>query len=74
MDSTTRAGWRQHHELLQGELVAWSALHDAPLSPMHHKIVHTLDWLEMERFVGSASRARGAPERSRWALAVERTR
>lgn len=69
MDSTTRHGYRQHHELLQLELVAWSAQHEAAATPSHQRIVHVLDWLELERFVGRRPHARGAPERSRWALA-----
>lgn len=36
---------------------------------MHQRIVHTLDWLELQTLLGYAGKRPGAPERSRLALA-----
>ena len=36
---------------------------------MHQRIVHTLDWLDMDSLLGYAGPRVGAPERSRVALA-----
>lgn len=69
MDCTTRRGYRQHQELLQRELGQWAACREASLSPVHQRIVHTLDWLEPQALLGYSGKRKGAPERSRLALA-----
>lgn len=55
--------------LLQRELGQWAAGLEFGLTPMHQRIVHTLDWLDMDSLLGYAGRRVGAPERSRVALA-----
>jgi len=69
MNCTTRQGYRQHHELLQRELGQWGAGCQVSLTPMHQRIVHTLDWLDLQTLLGYAGKRPGAPERSRLALA-----
>lgn len=69
MNFTARQGYRQHHTLLQRELGQWAAGVELGLTPLHQRIVHTLDWLDMERLLGYAGPRVGAPERSRVALA-----
>ena len=69
MNFTARQGYRQHHTLLQRELGQWAAGLELGLTPVHQRIVHTLDWLDMERLLGYAGPRVGAPERSRVALA-----
>ena len=69
MDFTARHGYRQHQLLLQRELGQWAAGLELGLTPMHQRIVHTLDWLDMERLLGYAGPRVGAPEHSRVALA-----
>jgi K+-transporting ATPase c subunit len=69
MNFTARQGYRQHHTLLQRELGQWAAGLELGLTPLHQRIVHTLDWLDMERLLGYAGPRVGAPERSRVALA-----
>lgn len=55
--------------LLQRELGQWAAGLEFGLTPMHQRIAHTLDWLDMDSLLGYAGRRVGAPERSRVALA-----
>jgi Transposase DDE domain len=69
MNCTARQGYRQHHTLLQRELGQWAAGLELALTPVHERIVHTLDWLEMDAFVGYQGCRVGAPEHSRLALA-----
>jgi hypothetical protein len=69
MNFTARQGYRQHHRLLQRELGQWAAGLELGLTPLHQRIVHTLDWLGMESLLGYAGSRVGAPERSRVALA-----
>lgn len=69
MDCTARLGYRQHHLLLQRELGQWAAGLEFGLTPMHQRIAHTLDWLDMDSLLGYAGPRVGAPERSRVALA-----
>lgn len=69
MDCTTRWGYRQHRELLQRELGQWAADIETSLTPMHQRIVHTLDWLDLQALLGYSGKRPGAPERSRLALA-----
>jgi K+-transporting ATPase c subunit len=69
MNFTARQGYRQHHTLLQRELGQWAAGLELGITPLHQRIVHTLDWLDMERLLGYAGPRVGAPERSRVALA-----
>lgn len=69
MDCTTRRGYRQHQELLQRELGQWAAGCEASLTPMHQRIVHTLDWLDLAVLLGYSGKRAGAPECSRLALA-----
>lgn len=69
MNFTARHGYRQHHALLQRELGQWAAGLELGITPLHQRIVHTLDWLDMERLLGYAGPRVGAPERSRVALA-----
>lgn len=69
MDCTTRRGYRQHQELLQRELGQWAAGGQMSLTPMHQRIVHTLGWLEPQALLGYSGKRKGAPERSRLALA-----
>lgn len=69
MNFTARQGYRQHHTLLQRELGQWAAGLELGLTPLHQRIVHTLDWLDMECLLGYAGPRVGAPERSRVALA-----
>ena len=69
MNFTARHGYRQHQLLLQRELGQWAAGLEFTLTPMHQRIVHTLDWLDMESLLGYAGPRVGAPERSRIALA-----
>ena len=69
MNFTARQGCRPHHMLLQRELGQWAAGVELGLTPLHQRIVHTLDWLDMERLLGYAGPRVGAPERSRVALA-----
>jgi hypothetical protein len=69
MDCTTRRGYRQHRELLQRELGQWAACQQTSLTPMHQRIVHTLDWLDPQTLLGYSGKRPGAPERSRLALA-----
>lgn len=65
MNFTARQGYRQHHMLLQRELGQWAAGVELGLTPLHQRIVHTLDWLDMERLLGYAGpgsgRARAQP-------------
>lgn len=68
MNFTARQAYRQHHTLLQRELGQWAAGLELGLTPVHQRIVHTLDWLDMERLLGYAGPRVGAPERSRLAL------
>ena len=69
MNCTARHGYRQHHLLLQRELGQWAAGLELGLTPIHQRIVHTLDWLEMDGLLSYAGRRAGAPECSRLALA-----
>lgn len=69
MDCTTRRGYCQHQELLQRELGQWAACRETSASPVHQRIVHTLDWLEPQALLGYSGKRKGAPERSRVALA-----
>lgn len=69
MDCTTWRGYRQHQELLQRELGQWVAGSGMSLTPMHERIVHTLDWLDLQALLGYSGKRPGAPERSRLALA-----
>lgn len=69
MNFTARHGYRQHHLLLQRELGQWAAGLALGLTPVHQRIVHTLDWLDMESLLGYAGPRVGAPECSRVALA-----
>ena len=69
MNCTARHGYRQHHTLLQHELGQWAAGLEVGLTPVHQRIVHTLDWLDIDSLLGYAARRVGAPERSRFALA-----
>jgi Transposase DDE domain len=69
MNCTARQGYRQHHTLLQRELGQWAAGLELTLTPVHERIIHTLDWLEMDAFVGYSGCRVGAPEHSRLALA-----
>ena len=69
MNFTARHGYLQHHMLLQRELGQWAAGLELGLTPMHQRIVHTLDWLDMDSLLGYAGPRVGAPERSRVALA-----
>ena len=52
MDHTTRQGYRQHQHLLQRELGAWAAGLELSLTPVHQRIVHTLDWLDVQTLLG----------------------
>ena len=69
MNCTARHGYRQHHTLLQRELGQWAAGLELGLTPLHQRIVHTLDWLDIDSLLGYAGARVGAPERSRFALA-----
>jgi hypothetical protein len=69
MNFTARQGYRQHHTLLQRELGQWAAGLELGITPLHQRIVHTLDWLDMQSLLGYAGPRVGAPERSRVALA-----
>jgi hypothetical protein len=69
MNCTARHGYRQHQLLLQRELGQWAAGLDLALTPVHQRIVHTLDWINMDAMLGYSARTAGAPERSRVALA-----
>lgn len=55
--------------LLQRELGQWATGLEFGLTPMHQRIAHTLDWLDMDSLLGYAGPRVGAPERSRVALA-----
>ena len=65
MNFTARHGYRQHHMLLQRELGEWAAGLELTLTPVHQRIVHTLDWLDMQSLLGYAGPRVGAPERTR---------
>ena len=69
MNCTARQGYRQHQLLLQRELGQWALSLEITLTPVHQRIVQTLDWLNMDRLMGYASKRVGRPERSRVALA-----
>ena len=69
MNCTARHGFRQHHLLLQRELGQWATGLELGLTPVHQRIVHTLDWLEMDGLLGYTGRTAGAPQCSRLALA-----
>ena len=69
MDCIARHGYRQHHLLLQRELGQWAAGLEFGLTPLHQRIVHTLDWLELDGWLGYVGKRAGPPERSRLALA-----
>ena len=69
MNCTARHGYRQHQILLQRELGQWAAGLDLSLTPLHQRIVHTLDWINMDSLLGYSARTAGAPQRSRVALA-----
>ena len=58
MDCTTRRGYRQHQELLQRELGQWAACREISLTPMHQRIVHTLDWLDLQVLLGQTKQLR----------------
>ena len=47
----------------------WAAGLELGLTPLHQRIVHTLDWLDIDSLLGYAGARVGAPERSRFALA-----
>ena len=69
MNCTARHGYRQHQLLLQRELGQWASSLELPLTPVHQRIVQTLDWLDMDTLLGYVGKAVGRPERSRVALA-----
>lgn len=69
MNCTARHGYRQHHLLLQRELGQWACGLELTLTPVHQRIVHTLDWLNLDSLMGYAGKRAGPPERSRLALA-----
>ena len=69
MNCTTRQGYRQHYLLLQRELGQWATGLELTLTPVHQRIVHTLDWLNLDSLMGYAGKRCGPPERSRLALA-----
>ena len=69
MNCTARQGYRQHQLLLQRELGQWAASLEVTLTPVHQRIAHTLDWLNMDSLLGYTGKRVGPPERSRVALA-----
>jgi K+-transporting ATPase c subunit len=69
MNCTARQGYRQHQLLLQRELGQWAASLEVGLTPVHQRIVHTLDWLNLDSLLGYAGKRVGPPQRSRLALA-----
>jgi K+-transporting ATPase c subunit len=69
MNSTARHGYRQHHILLQRELGQWASGLEQTITPLHQRIVLTLDWLNLDSLIGYAGKRAGPPERSRVALA-----
>ena len=69
MNCTARQGYRQHQLLLQRELGQWAASLEVALTPVHQRIVHSLDWLNLDGLIGYSGKRAGAPERSRLALA-----
>ena len=69
MNCTARHGYRQHQLLLQRELGQWALSLELTLTPVHQRIVQTLDWLNMDHLMGYAGKRAGRPERSRVALA-----
>ena len=69
MNCSARHGYPQHHLLLQRELGQWATGLELELTHVHQRIVHTLDWLEMDGLLGYAGRTAGAPQCSRLALA-----
>ena len=69
MNCTARHGYRQHQLLLQRELGQWASSLELALTPVHQRIVQTLDWLNMDSLLGYAGKRAGRPERSRVALA-----
>lgn len=69
MNSTARQGYRQHQILLQRELGQWAAGLEQTLTPLHQRIVHTLDWLNIDSLIGYTGKRAGPPEHSRVALA-----
>jgi hypothetical protein len=54
---------------LQRELGQWAANLEVGLTPVHQRIVHTLDWLNLDGLLGYAGKRVGPPQRSRLALA-----
>ena len=63
MNCTARHGYRQHQLLLQRELGQWASSLELTLTPVHQRIVQTLDWLNMDRLMGYAGKRSGRPER-----------
>lgn len=69
MNCTARHGYRQHRLLLQRELGQWAAGIELGLTPVHQRIVHTLDLINMDAMLGYSAKTAGAPEHNRVALA-----
>ena len=69
MNCTARHGYRQHRLLLQRELGQWAAGLELGLTPVHQRIVHTLDLINMDALLGYSAKTAGAPEHNRVALA-----
>jgi hypothetical protein len=69
MNCTARHGYRQHRLLLQRQLGQWAAGLELGLTPVHQRIVHTLDLINMEALLGYSAKTAGAPEHNRVALA-----
>ena len=69
MNCTARHGYRRHRLLLQRPSGQWAAGLELGLTPVHQRIVHTLDLINMEALLGYSAKTAGAPEHNRVALA-----
>ena len=69
MNTTQRTGIMQRWRVVQHELMPELRAEVGSLTPKLEKVVHTLEWVRIEEFIGSSWRGCGRPEHDRGMLA-----
>ena len=69
MNTTQRSGIMQRWQVVQHELMLELRSEVGALTPRLEKVIHTLEWVRIEEFVGSTWQGCGRPEHDRGMLA-----
>ena len=69
MNSTQRNGIMQRWRVMQHELLPELKSELGALTPKLEKVIHTLEWVRIDEFVGSTWHGIGRPSHDRAALA-----